>query len=367
MEVRQQLLLFTLYFNVILIGLNRDQKLGYTLGFLTAVLLVAVLFVFKLCLDQLQGSNPNEFNSELTLPEELKTEILNSDIILENTNIKQQQRHAHTTILSQPDFEMGWDLKPNVKLEVTLLRPSNPFNFDPPVLHKLATQNSSETLKKFIDQESLLKYQYSTDQQGNRTTTPTNQSEKKILVIGDSVAFGVGVDDKMTIASQLSKRLPDKHIINAGVGGFGGEQAVIKGKRIVGSEQYEQLVYIACQNDFAGKNWEADLAQTFKGLAHLSESFDRPTIVILHTYMEYNFDFLFKDSWWAYTDKLRPLFINKSKESGFIYLDWSNLLKSYQVQNKSAFSGLELYVDHCHLSPKGNALIAEQIVKELNK
>ena len=58
-----------------------------------------------------------------------------------------------------------------------------------------------------------------TNSQGFRNTIPSINSEKKILILGDSYTFGVYIEDENTYSSRLSKLINKKHkyeVINAG-------------------------------------------------------------------------------------------------------------------------------------------------------
>jgi hypothetical protein len=73
-------------------------------------------------------------------------------------------------------------------------------------------------------------YEYSVNSQGLRAasdvTHPTSGSAQRILFVGDSFTFGVGVDDSATYPARVGARLrqwcdTSVETLNAGVGGFG--------------------------------------------------------------------------------------------------------------------------------------------------
>lgn len=49
----------------------------------------------------------------------------------------------------------------------------------------------------------------------------------RIVVIGDSFAFGEGVADPMTFAAELGRLLPGAEVVNLGVGGYGHDQTLL--------------------------------------------------------------------------------------------------------------------------------------------
>jgi acid stress-induced BolA-like protein IbaG/YrbA len=81
----------------------------------------------------------------------------------------------------------------------------------------------SERLSAYLKKESRLRYAYSTDDHGFRKTVPSVDSNEQVLIVGDSVHFGVGVADEFTAASHLQKMVGERYrIINASVGGYDG-------------------------------------------------------------------------------------------------------------------------------------------------
>jgi hypothetical protein len=55
---------------------------------------------------------------------------------------------------------------------------------------------------------------------GLRCHEISNKEKKRILLIGDSIVYGLGVEQDKTFATLLDKALPDYEVINAGVGGW---------------------------------------------------------------------------------------------------------------------------------------------------
>lgn len=73
-------------------------------------------------------------------------------------------------------------------------------------------------------------YEYTVNSQGFRTAadvvTPKSDPRQRILFVGDSFTFGVGVDDSATYPARVAARLrqwcdTSVETVNAGVGGFG--------------------------------------------------------------------------------------------------------------------------------------------------
>ena len=60
----------------------------------------------------------------------------------------------------------------------------------------------------------------------SRYVPDTHESDCTITFVGDSVTFGHGVNDSETWVNLLAQRLPDANLINAGLNGYNGTQAL---------------------------------------------------------------------------------------------------------------------------------------------
>ena len=77
-----------------------------------------------------------------------------------------------------------------------------------------------------------------------------NPSKEHILVIGDSVAYGVYLDDKETIAHLLQEKLPQFQSINLGVEGYGIGQTYLRLEKYIEKTRPKFIVLIICtEND----------------------------------------------------------------------------------------------------------------------
>jgi hypothetical protein len=197
---------------------------------------------------------------------------------------------------------------------------------------------------------------------------PEVKSDKQILIIGDSVPFGVGVDDEYTVASQLQKMIGAQYgIINAGVGNYNGHQAFEMAKKLSNGKNFSGLIYVACQNDFMqAESWVADAADVLTKINTLSGRFNNNIIIIFETYMEYNLRDIFLDSGWSdkrieKTHSLRMSLPKITAGFGFEYYDWTDAVSKFMDKEKSIFSRFALYSDHAHLSPLGNRLLANEL------
>jgi len=248
-----------------------------------------------------------------------------------------------------------------------MLKSTKTLNLDPPVINLQYGDNHqlSSRLKAYINEQSRMYYEYSTDGEGFRKTVPNVTSERKILIIGDSVPFGVGADDESTAASHLQKLVGEEFkIVNAGVGGYDGIQAFLVAKKLSNQNSFEGLIYIASQNDFMMVNdWVGEAKKVLNKIQSLSDRFNNNVMVILVTFMEYNLkDILLAKGWKEKkihrTHLLRKSMFQITENLNFEYRDWTDNVRNFMEQEKSIFSRFSLYSDHAHLSPLGNRLLA---------
>ncbi|NLF25072.1 MAG: hypothetical protein GX589_05370 [Deltaproteobacteria bacterium] len=61
-----------------------------------------------------------------------------------------------------------------------------------------------------------------------KENTAYSRAISKIICIGDSFIFGEGLDDEETLPWRLQELLPDRNVINHGVGGFGTCQTMLR-------------------------------------------------------------------------------------------------------------------------------------------
>jgi hypothetical protein len=351
-------------------GLPQDRLpiFYYLTGVLTCVLLAGVVvaalgvrYGFQNLLERIVGRE----RPAVDLPRDLIVELSAIGGVVDNADNPTQQR-PHDTILVAPDAELGYVLRPNTRLRVSTLKTPRPFNFDPPLLHLPEGAAVSASLDRYITENSRLTHSYSTDRDGRRVTLPPVQSSRRILVIGDSVPFGVGVSDEDTIASALQRRLGNViQVVNAGVGGYSGRDSVKMAARLAQEGPFEAFIYVACQNDFMiAENWNEEATVVLKELTALAQRFGTRVVVLLHVYSEYTMFDVYGEGGWPVsaielTTALRAHVARLAGELGFSYYDWAEAAQSYLRAQKSVLAGFALYADHCHLSPLGNEIAAQ--------
>jgi hypothetical protein len=312
-----------------------------------------------------------KYKKVLSLPKDVLEELTELNAVIENAGNPTNQPE-HNTLAVIPDDELTYVLRPDTKMFVSVLESTKAFNFDPPVLYLRHEDQfrMSERLHAYLKKGSRLQYSYSTDSYGFRTTVPSVDSPEQVLIVGDSVPFGVGVADESTAASHLQRLIGKRYrIINASVGGYDGQQAFLMAKKISNNTKFAGLIYIACQNDFMGKDdWINEANTILARIKSISQRFGDNVVVVLHTYMEYTLRDIFHENGWKQkriekTHALRSALPGICKEYGYGFYDWTDIVDDFLKAEKSIFSRFALYADHCHLSPLGNRLMAEKVVR----
>jgi hypothetical protein len=108
------------------------------------------------------------------------------------------------------------------------------------------------------------KYSFSTDNLRMRITKnfSTQGKSKSILIIGDSFAFGMGVNDTETLASVISDSLHSwkiqAHVFNGAVPAYTCAEEVCKYERMQPIIVPDLIVLVTCFNDFAATTMPCD-------------------------------------------------------------------------------------------------------------
>jgi lysophospholipase L1-like esterase len=310
----------------------------------------------------------------LFLPDEIRDELTTLDAVVENAGNPTNARE-HETLLTQRDEQLGYVLRPGSRISAYMLRAQNPLNIDPPVMHMRSDAELSHALRTYLAQQTRLHYSYSISEKGFRRTVPAVESERKILMVGDSVLFGVGVNDDDTLASSFQKLAGDSHqVVNAGVGGYSGLQALQVANKLLAEDTYVALIYATSQNDFtlSGGSYAASAREVLKEFATVKQKFSRPVIVLVVGHMEYMLHDILGEAGWRQSriDRSQQLFDELPtivRDLGMAYVDSRAIFEEQTKRTKTILGRAALYADHAHLSALGNRLAAEKIYDALRE
>ena len=282
----------------------------------------------------------------------------------------------HQSFLVQPDAELGYVLRPNVGVSAFLLRSHRDFNLDPPVLYLPAGAAMSKELTAYLQEATRVHYAFSTDADGLRTTVPNVSSARRVLVIGDSVAFGLGVNDESTMASQLQRGVGEAvQIVNAGVAGYDAEQIYRVAARRTASQTFDALIYVANLNDFEADSADEVLrlaTDLLTRLAGLKARFGNHVIVMLHGDLEYASRGIFDAGihgwtgpWIRHAGFMRVRLPAVARGLGLTFVDENQLIDESVQARGTIFAPFALYFDHAHLSSDGNRVAADALARSL--
>jgi hypothetical protein len=361
------------------------SKPSYVLGFLTASFLIFVVLAFAAWragikireLPALMRTSVLHQKLEVekvAIPNDVLQDLIALDAVVDNAN---NPTHAkkHDTILAQPDDELSFKLRPNKNVTAWILKSTDAFNFDPPVLYIEAGRKLTPRVEQFIKENSRLSFTISTDELGCRRTLPAVDSPNKLLVAGSSVAFGSHVNDDQTLPSQLQKLAGARlRVINSGVANYDGQLAFKAANKFSRAEKFAGLVFIASGSNFLKKDRAPldELRDVLAKFASISDRFDRRVVVTFHTHIYYGMHDIFRDKGWTAevlrkVADLRAAMPEECRKHGFTFVDLEELEADYQRDQNSFLAPFALFSDHCHYSPLGNRLAAERVFKALEK
>ncbi|MFO0948663.1 MAG: SGNH/GDSL hydrolase family protein [Planctomycetota bacterium] len=358
---------------------SRRQLVAYLAGAFTSALCCTLLFAIlflKFGSRVAPRGNPLEWSHQhvagqfaLELPEDVLADCRKHQVVFENAHNPTNAK-PHDTCLVRPDEKFGWVLNPNAQVSMHMLRSKTPLNLDPPLLAVPTMEPLTDRIKEYLKAQSRVACSYSVDSAGRRKTVPLVSDKPKIVLVGDSVCFGVMVSDENTIASRLQRLVGDGYqIVNAGVGGYQGPQALRAAEGCLDEGDCAAVVYVACQNDFFldDLQHQHEVASTvLEKFSTLRSRFQGPIVVLLTTYLEHvNADLLTGYGWPAQhldgTERLRAEIPTLCSSHGLKFIDLASHFQARQQSEGTIFEPMSLYVDHCHLSPRGSEVAARLI------
>ncbi len=103
---------------------------------------------------------------------------------------------------------------------------------------------------------------------GAEIGTTRLEGVKRILVFGDSYAFGVGVDEEHTLSARLERMLGAGgqrfEVVNLGVAGYSTDQEYVLFHELATRLAPDVVVLVACDNDFEGNTLDFVYRQYYK-------------------------------------------------------------------------------------------------------
>lgn len=302
---------------------------------------------------------------KLAIPEQILDELVKVEAVIDNSNNPTGAK-KNDTIVVTPDPDLGYVLRAGALIDGYMLHSTVKPNWDLPVLYVKSSVVFSKSTAAWLEQNSYINYRYTITPQGYRTTLPEVTGRPRILVVGDSVGFGVGVSDAYTSSSYLQKIVENQYAIeNRSVGGYDGDQAHLTADKAVQKGPYAGVVYVACENDF---NSAEDVDRVLGKFAKLKDKVDGNVIIAFTTYLEYTNSPYVTVRSAAYSQKTTTVMQRMEAETarlGMKWLNWDTLARQQIKLDATPYGVFSLYVDDAHFSPKGNQLLAVNLAKIL--
>lgn len=259
--------------------------------------------------------------------------------------------------------------RPNLHKTFTYLRTPLFEMFNPVAMFYDSDRELSNRLQQFVERYGVRQTTFTSDQFGQRTTVPTVDRHDVVLIAGDSVAAGAGINDDETLASRLQRRDLNRRYVNFGKGGA--EAAEIRCNIEHAAERFrnrvQELIYVYCENDFDNDESMGTPESVMTWLRQFvgDQEIERTTIV----YAPYIFNVVpeltrvpgergerFKDH---ADEKARLLAL--VRDAGFAWVDFGELALAEADARGTPFAALGLYVDVVHHSPLGVERLADAL------
>jgi hypothetical protein len=256
--------------------------------------------------------------------------------------------------------------KPNNIYRQTFLRSMIFRPWDPILMKRMGEMDTlPDDLQEFIDLYCLREKKTTIDSYGDRITLPLSTANDIILIIGDSVAFGVLLSDNETLASQLQQVFPDSlRFINASVGGCGINDNLsrLRDRLQTFGSRVKGVIYVHCENDFTVEDTPEILVQD---LTKILDDFAVPyRAFVYQQYIYRTMPDLFRNNSivdYSNFQKLKHQTITLGKSEHFDVVDFYDVVDQYRMDLGTPLAGFSLYVDHCHLSALGIRLVKDRL------
>lgn len=259
--------------------------------------------------------------------------------------------------------------KPDLRKYTTYIRTADFDRFDPPSLFFDRDAALSPELQAFVDTYGVHLNEFTTLPTTERLTLPVVEADRKILIVGDSVAVGSMIGDAQTIASQLQQRNPQAQYVNLGVNGAAGADIICQLEKAAAryAGQIARIIYVYCENDFEPNDTFSTPEEIVAWLEEFAAANGNVPVTIVYAPYIYNIVpqlTRFPGSRGAtretYPDQHRRL-IELAAAAGFDYVDIGDLAIEEAQVRETDFAVFSLFVDHLHLSEYGVARLIEKL------
>ena len=261
------------------------------------------------------------------------------------------------------------EVRPHLAKRTTFLRTPLFERFNPLTAFVDSDRVLPPDLADFLERYAVRWVDVSTNEYGERTTAPRSESPRIVLVAGDSVAFGAMLSDDETLASLLQAQDGARRYVNLGIGGADADDVVCALRRA--GERYRQrvdaLVYVYCENDFHPEDPMGTPEEVMLAVRDFAAQHEIDDVTVV--YMPYIFNVVpdltrirgERGGRMADHAGERRRLAGLVQESGFGWVDFTDIALAEAVANHTRFAALALYLDVVHLSPLGATRLADRV------
>lgn len=267
------------------------------------------------------------------------------------------------TELSQLTRRDGECESPRANLdEVVFFLRSNLFEpLAPIAVHHARDAKLSPELARFFQDYGRDTHKLSTNSVGERTTMPHLEGLKKVLVAGDSSAFGLLLDDSATLASRLQAKDGTRQYVNIGVPGASSEHILCNLAKAASryQGQVEEVIYLYSEDDFAAGQRFGTPEEVITAVKSLVQSGITTKITVVYLPSLYNIvPELTRYKGYAgervpNPQTEREQLKRSTEEAGFVWLDMGDIALERSRSQGNVFSVFDSFADPRSLSARG--------------
>ena len=248
------------------------------------------------------------------------------------------------------------------------------YNFRPLTFWYDEDKILSTKSQNFINKYSLNTISHTTNSNGERITIPIIESNNKSVIIGDSVALGLMLNDNQTLSSKLQQNNTFTQYLNLGISNASSFDNLCNLKKVF--ERYpkeiNELIYIISDNDFEKYENYIEIEDLLYQIYTLSNNSGVKNTYLIYVPYIYNIapevtrikkpkSYSF-ETYPHYNDQEIKL-KKTSDKYNWNYINFKQLISKYQSQGNSLYDSLKYYMDDIHLSKSGINLLYEEITK----
>lgn len=264
---------------------------------------------------------------------------------------------------------------PRVNLdEIVFFLRSNLFEpLAPIAAHHARGAKLPPDLVKFFQDYGRGALKLTTNAVGERTTVPFLEAPKKVLVAGDSAAFGPMLDDSATLASRLQVKDSTRQYINAGAPGASSEQALCNLTKAASryQGQVEEVIYLHSEDDFAADQRLGTPDAVIAAIKSLVQNGAATKVTMVYVPSLYNIvPELTRYKGYAGEHATNPQTEREqlkkgAVEAGFVWLDMGDIALERSRSQGNTFSVFDSFADPRSLSAQGINNLVEKVALPL--